>query len=68
MVTGPDDAITSPVRYMTFVDGDALTSSFYFSDVRSKTVDLDLDMEGDASWTLESLEVFHHPDARYFAV
>ncbi|MFO8014575.1 MAG: hypothetical protein R6X20_14855 [Phycisphaerae bacterium] len=49
-VTGPGgrEAVTRPVRYMTWADGEAFTSYAYFSQIQSETADLAIEVEGAA--------------------
>ena len=60
---GGRDAVTPPVRYMTWVDGQPFTSGFYFHDVRSEVVDLELVVEGAEPVWIESIAAHAHPDA-----
>jgi len=64
-LTGPGGpaAVTRPVRFMTWADGRPFTSHAYFSDVRSKTVDLELVFEGAAPVWIDSLTAHAAPDA-----
>ena len=57
LVTGPGrgQAVTEPVRYMTWADREAFTSYAYVSAVRSKTVDLAFEFEGTAPVWLASV-------------
>ncbi|MFW6161733.1 MAG: hypothetical protein ACODAJ_03135 [Planctomycetota bacterium] len=57
------DAVTRPVRHMTWVDEDRFTSSFYFREVRSKTVDLEFTIEGSEAVWVERIAAYAHPDA-----
>lgn len=66
-VIGSDTAgeRTEPVRFMTWLNQTAFTSTFYFSDVRSKKVDLECSIEsGEPVW-IRSIRVYAHPDAMY---
>ena len=66
-VVGSDTAgeRTEPVRFMTWLNPNAFTSTFYFSDVRSKQVDLECSIEsGEPVW-IRSIRVYAHPDAMY---
>lgn len=67
MVLGPEGRtnITEPVRHMTWLNGRQFTSGFYFSDVRSKTVDLEWEVEGTEPISIRSIRVHAHPDAIY---
>jgi len=56
---------TRPVRYMTWLNDRDFTSGFYFSDVRSKRVDLEWDVEGPEPLWIRSVRVHAHPDAIY---
>jgi len=67
MVLGPEGraVVTEPVRYMTWLNDRQFTSGFYFSDVRSKTVDLEWEVEGTEAISIRSIRVHAHPDAIY---
>jgi len=52
-----------PVRYMTWADREPFTSYAYFSDVRSETVDLALEVEGPAPVWLVQVTAHAAPDA-----
>jgi hypothetical protein len=66
-LVGPEgrDALTEPVRYMTWLNDREFTSGFYFSDVRSKTVDLEWTVEGREPISIQSIHVHAHPDVIY---
>ena len=66
-VVGPDgrDGLTRPVRYMTWLNDREFTSGFYFSDVRSKTVDLGWAVEGAEPIRIRSVRAHAHPDVIY---
>lgn len=59
------EGVTHPVRYMSWVGDGEFTSGFYFSDVRSETVNLEIEVEGDAPVTLLRVTAHAHPDAIY---
>ncbi len=65
-LTGPGgrEAVTRPVRYMTWADRAAFTSYAYFSEVRSETVDLALEVEGGAPVWLAQITAHAAPDAK----
>ena len=67
MVLGPEGrkTLTEPVRYMTWLCDRPFTSGFYFSDVRSKTVDLEWSVEGPEPISIRSIRVHAHPDVIY---
>jgi hypothetical protein len=67
MVTGPRgrEGITHPVRYMSWLGEKAFTSGFYFSDVRSDTVDLEIEVEGESPVTALHVTAHAYPDAIY---
>ncbi|MEA3368330.1 MAG: hypothetical protein U9R68_09490, partial [Planctomycetota bacterium] len=52
-----------PVRYITWVDGGAFTSYAYFSEIRSKTVDLALEVEGGEPVWITRVTAHAAPDA-----
>ena len=54
---------TRQVRYMTWINERSFTSGFYFSDIRSNTVDLEFIVEGKEPVHIESLSIHNHPDA-----
>lgn len=56
---------TAPVRYMSFAGSEPFTSGFYFSQVKSKTVDLEIEVEGSEPVWIFELGAYHHPDAMY---
>ena len=57
------ELVTAPVRYMTWADGQAFTSHAYFSDVRSKTVDLEFVFEGTSPVWIGPVTAHAAPDA-----
>jgi len=57
------ELVTAPVRHMTWADGRAFTSHAYFSDVRSKTVDLEFVFEGAAPVWIGPVTVHAAADA-----
>jgi len=64
-VTGPAgrEAVTEAVRHMTWAGGEAFTSHFYFSSVRSETVDLAIEVEGAAPVWIEEASAHGAADA-----
>jgi hypothetical protein len=65
VVTPSEDEPTAPVRYMTWLGAEDFTSGFYFSQVRSKTVDLEWRIEGAGPVSIKSIRVHAAPDAIY---
>ena len=61
----PESAITPSASLMTWLNDRPLTSAFYFRDVRSKSVDLTLAIEGREPVTITTLSAHAHPDAMY---
>jgi len=59
------ETVTSPVRYMTWLGRQEFKAGFYFRDVRSETIDLELVAEGSEPVTIRSIRAFAHPDAIY---
>jgi hypothetical protein len=57
--------ITPRKSYMTWVGRGAMTSGFYFRDVRSRAVDIGFEVEGAAPVTVESVTAHARPDAMY---
>ena len=64
--TGPH-VETEPVRYMTWTNDKPFTSGFYFSQVKTDTIDLEFRIEGTESVWVSGLTVHAHPDAIYRA-
>jgi len=60
-----EDVPTPPVRYMTWLNNREFTSGFYFSDVRSKQVDLEWRVEGSEPIWISSIRAHAHADAIY---
>jgi hypothetical protein len=60
-------AITPHKRHMTWIDGRAAESGFYFRHVRSRRIDITFAVEGNAPVSVESVSVHAHPDAMYRA-
>ncbi len=56
---------TDPVQHMTWVGDRPFTSGFYFHDVRSDTINLDLSIEGPEPVRIESIHAYAAPDAIY---
>lgn len=56
---------TAPVRHMTWVGDRPFTSGFYFKDVRSKTVTLELSIEGAEPVEVKSIAAYAAGDAMY---
>ena len=56
---------TPPARFMTWLNDREFTSGFYFSDIRSKTVDLEWRVEGSELVRINSVLAFAHPDVIY---
>jgi len=67
VVAGPEGQAkwTPPVRFMTWINDREFTSGFYFSDIRSKTVDLEWRIEGPESVRIKSIRALSHPDVIY---
>jgi hypothetical protein len=60
-----DDEITHATDHMTWLNNNTFTSSYYFREVRSRTVDFTVSVEGAEPVTLEAVTVHAHPDAIY---
>jgi len=61
---GQDESTDTPlVSSMTWLNKQPFDSAFYFRDVRSPTIRLNVRVEGPEPVTLERLEVHPHPDA-----
>ena len=56
-------AVTLPVRHMTWVGGKRFTSAFTFTDVRSRRVDLEFEVEGVEPVWIEEVRAYAHTDA-----
>ena len=67
VVVGPKgtEGWTDPIRHMTWVGDRPFSSGFYFKDIRSETVNLDLTIEGTEPMRIESIEAYAAPDAIY---
>ncbi len=61
----PESEITPSASLMTWLNNRPFTSAFYFRDVRSKSVDLTLAIEGREPVTITALSAHAHPDAMY---
>ncbi len=63
-VAGPagPGAVTEPVRHMTWADGEAFTSHFYFSTIRTETADLAIEVEGGAPVWIREVSAHAAPD------
>ncbi len=66
-VTGPNgpEEFTPPVRFMTWANQRPFRSYFYFSDVRTPQVDLEVRVEGIEPVWISNLTVHAHPDVVY---
>lgn len=60
-----DSEITPPAHSMSWANDRTFTSTFYFRDVRSPTVDLTLSLDGPEAFTLSALTVHAQPDVMY---
>jgi hypothetical protein len=60
-----EDQVTVPKAIMTWVNDRPFTSTFYFRNIRSKTVDLTFHIEGSEPVTIQRISVHAHPDAMY---
>jgi hypothetical protein len=58
-----DDEITPANSHMTWLNNSSFTSAYYFHEVRSRTVDFTVAVEGPEPVTLEAVTVHAHPDA-----
>lgn len=56
---------TPPVRFMTWVNDRQFTSGFYFSDIRSETLDLAWRVEGPETVRISSIRSYGYPDVVY---
>ena len=52
-------------RFMTWVNGDAFDSSFYFSNIDSPEVDLEFTVEGSEPVLICGIKAYAHPDVIY---
>ena len=59
------EEITTPVRFMTWANSDWFQAGFYFSRVKSRTVDLEFEVEGVEDIWLSNFSVHASPDAIY---
>jgi len=68
-VLGPEGlrGVTRATRFMTWVNDADFTSGFYFSEVRSRQVDLEFLVEGSAPVWLSRVAAYAHPDVIYRA-
>jgi hypothetical protein len=55
-------SFTAPVRHMTWINQRTFESNFYFSDVKSKGLDIDIVVEGIEPVWLDGLTAHAHPD------
>ncbi|HYW81418.1 MAG TPA: hypothetical protein VE890_17670, partial [Thermoguttaceae bacterium] len=58
-----DTQPTSPISHMSWLGTKEFTSGFYFSDVRSDSVDLEFIVEGNEPIELSAIGIYRHPDA-----
>jgi hypothetical protein len=67
LLTGPGGRkdSTPPARYMSWAGSNDFVSGFYFHDLRSDTVDLEIEVEGDTPATLAQVTAHAYPDAIY---
>lgn len=65
LARGQEDVQTEPVRFMTWTNRREFTSGFYFSDIRSRRVNLEFSVEGSQPVWISDLTVHAHPDAIY---
>ena len=56
---------TNPVRFMTWANSDWFQTGFYFDSVKSRSVDLEFEVEGAEDLWLKDLSVHASPDAIY---
>jgi len=61
----PPQGITRAIRHMTWANERRFTSRFYFSDVKSRKVDLEFAVEGSEPVWITSIAARAHPDAMY---
>lgn len=66
-VLGPEgrNAITPPQRFMTWVNDRDFTSHFYFSDIRSKKIDLRITIESTETISISHISARYSPDVTY---
>ncbi len=66
-VVGPQgrEGWTAPIEHMTWVNAREFTSTFYFKDIRSESVDLQFSAEGPELMQITSISAHRHPDAIY---
>jgi hypothetical protein len=60
-----DESITKSVKYMTWLNERPFTSGFYYREIKSKTVDVFVIVEGSEEVELRSLRAHAHPDIMY---
>ncbi|MDO8542959.1 MAG: hypothetical protein Q7S40_21150 [Opitutaceae bacterium] len=60
-----DTDVTSPAHSMSWVNDRTFTSTFYFHDVRSPTVDLTFSLDGAESVTIAAVNGYARPDTMY---
>ena len=59
------EALTPAKKFMTWAGAEEFTSGFYFDDVRSETIDLEITIEGVEPARIGRLTAHAHPDAIY---
>jgi hypothetical protein len=59
------EAFTEPVRFMTWADADWFRAGFYFPRVRSRSADLEFEVEGTEDVWLSDFSVHASPDVIY---
>ncbi len=52
-------------RFMTWINGNDFNSGFYFSNIRTSMIDLELTVEGSEPIWIKKVQVYAHPDAIY---
>jgi hypothetical protein len=57
-----EEQLTQPKSHMTWLNGEPFTSTFYFRDIRSKTVDLDFEIEHCLPVSIHSVTAHPAPD------
>ncbi len=56
---------TEPVEHMSWLNEREFTSTFYFKEVRSESIDLRFSVEGSEPIRIKSITAHRHPDAIY---
>ena len=56
---------TAPIEHMSWLNAREFTSTFYFKDVRSQSIDLEFSVEGTEPIQIASITAHHHPDIIY---